>query len=411
MIPTFPHSGLPSANVLHDADACAAPAAALLAKGSLSAVVSKAAPPASAGAPPHGLVRLSVLAALPDFARSYGLDLDRLCERAGESAAVLADADAFFTYQRFGRVLEAARATTGCGHVGLLLGDGTTLSCLGLLGLLMKYAASPRAALDLFARHIRLHDRVGVVTISVEAGQACVHYAVNRADPATLPDIVDHSIAMLHRLLQEICGAGWRADEVLLARRRPLDPAPYRRFFRALVRFDAEASGIVFPARWLDEVNTLSEPGLLRILEERAQELQKDDDVRFSDLVRRAIRPLLSSQKCSAVAAAEAFRIGKRTLNRRLSEEGTDFRTLIDEVRFDVARHLLGSTEISLSDIALALGYSEASTFTRAFRRWSGRSPREWRITSRSPAGPARSSPVSVSARSREPTTRTASAR
>ena len=69
-----------------------------------------------------------------------------------------------------------------------------------------------------------------------------------------------------------------------------------------------------------------------------------------------------------------------RTLNRRLHQEGTAFKRVVDEIRFEIARQLLTSTAMSLTQISAALDFSEGSAFTRAFRRWAGETPTDWRI-------------------------------
>jgi AraC-like DNA-binding protein len=70
-----------------------------------------------------------------------------------------------------------------------------------------------------------------------------------------------------------------------------------------------------------------------------------------------------------------------RTMNRNLQAEGTSFRSLLNESRFQVARQLMAGTRIGVTDIALTLGYSEPSGFTHAFKRWSGTAPIEWRAS------------------------------
>jgi AraC-like DNA-binding protein len=91
------------------------------------------------------------------------------------------------------------------------------------------------------------------------------------------------------------------------------------------------------------------------------------------------LRSWLSKQKCSADDVAALFGINRRTLNRYLRVEGTDFRSLADDVRFDTARRLLMATRLPLGQIAADLHFSSASAFTRAFHRWSGRAPSDWR--------------------------------
>jgi AraC-like DNA-binding protein len=74
----------------------------------------------------------------------------------------------------------------------------------------------------------------------------------------------------------------------------------------------------------------------------------------------------------------------RRTLNRRLNELGTNFQKVADEIRFEIARQLLEDSAMEIIQIASFLGYSNASAFTRAFRRWSSTTPANWRVKAKS---------------------------
>jgi AraC-like DNA-binding protein len=112
----------------------------------------------------------------------------------------------------------------------------------------------------------------------------------------------------------------------------------------------------------------------------------------FSEVLRRLLRTELLRGECSVGDLAEQCLIHRRTLSRRLRAEGTAFRRLSDEVRFEIACRLLSNRRMTFAQIATTLGYSEASAFTRAFRRWSGQTPTAWRaghprLPSARPAG------------------------
>jgi AraC-like DNA-binding protein len=115
------------------------------------------------------------------------------------------------------------------------------------------------------------------------------------------------------------------------------------------------------------------------LLDERIQQLKGAQGSEFSDDIRRLLRSRLTSKICSADEIADLLAIHRRTLSRRLKGSGMGYRAITNEIRFEIAQQLLTDTQVPLAQIAAALGYSEASAFTRAFRRWSGRSPTTWR--------------------------------
>lgn len=108
-------------------------------------------------------------------------------------------------------------------------------------------------------------------------------------------------------------------------------------------------------------------------------QLRRGRQASLTNGVRRLLRKRLLREPCSAEGIAELLAMHRRTLSRHLSGEGTGFREIANEVRFELARRLLADAEFSLAQIASALGYSEPSAFTRAFRRWSGQTPTAWR--------------------------------
>ena len=95
--------------------------------------------------------------------------------------------------------------------------------------------------------------------------------------------------------------------------------------------------------------------------------------------MRSVLRTALLTRHASAERIAALFSVHPRTLARQLQACGTRFQALVDEVRFEIARQLLDQSTMDVREVASALDYADASAFTRAFRRWSGRTPAQWR--------------------------------
>lgn len=153
---------------------------------------------------------------------------------------------------------------------------------------------------------------------------------------------------------------------------RPETVGPYEAFFSASVRFESTMDALIFPLHWLDQ----------RIAPEVATE--GDDPLPpaawdFSDHVRHQIARRIGIEPVTATAVASAMGLSRRSFDRQLSTTGVSFARIVDEVRYARARRLLTAGHARLSDISLALGYTEPSAFSRAFRGWAGCSPQEWR--------------------------------
>jgi AraC-like DNA-binding protein len=179
--------------------------------------------------------------------------------------------------------------------------------------------------------------------------------------------------------VRNLCGPEWRPVEVLFAHRRPEDVRPFRRFFRAPLRFDAERTALVFSADWLKLRLPEADAELQKLLQEQIDALEARHGDEFPEQVRSVLRTGLLTGHARADQVAALFSMHSRTLTRRLDAFGTSFKALADEGRSEIAHQLLQNTKLDVSQIAASLDYADASAFTRAFRRWSGTTPAAWR--------------------------------
>jgi AraC-like DNA-binding protein len=324
-------------------------------------------------------LRVDTLRPIPSLLRTFGVAPPRFFAEAGVDPRLFEDPDNQIPFTRIGSLLRLAVARTRCPHFGLLVGQQSGLSSLGPVGLLVQQSPDVGTALRNLIGHVHLRDRGGVVTLSLNHGVAVFGYAVYQRGVEGVQQICDGAIAIGCNIMRELCGPSWTPSEVLFSRSRPDDVRPFSRFFRAPVRFDAEQTALAFPEIWLERRTSGSDPALYQLLARRVDALEE----RFQgDLVgdlRRVLRVLLLGGSASVEKVAEALCMHRRTLNRRLHAQGTSVQDLLEEVRFEVARQLVAYTHMPLTDVAVTLGYSDASAFTRAFRRWTGSAPAAWR--------------------------------
>jgi AraC-like DNA-binding protein len=151
------------------------------------------------------------------------------------------------------------------------------------------------------------------------------------------------------------------------------------------VRFNAEATRLTLRGSILDCPLRAPNPGLFDYLGRHAAELQRR--VQSAATVSARVRELVAAhvREGEPAQASVARRLGmsERTLQRRLNDEGVAFATLVEEVRAELARLYLGDPKLAVFEVAFLLGYSEPSAFNRAFRRWTGMSPSQFRTSTR----------------------------
>ena len=331
--------------------------------------------------------------ALPAVLQSLGAEPARVVAEAGLDLALFDNPDNLISYAARGRLVNHCVAVTGCQHFGLLLGQQGGLHSLGLMGLLVKYSPDVGTALRNLVRYTCLHVRGAATTLRLDDDMVMLAYEIHQPQVEATDQIGDGAVALLFNIMRALCGPDWKSVEVRLAHRKPGDVAPFRRFFRAPLRFDAEENALVFASGWLNRQLPGADPELRRLLQRQidALEVRHGDDL--PEQVRSVLRSALVAGHAGAGQVAALFSMHARTLNRRLNDFGTGFQKLADEGRFEIARQMLGDSAMDVRQIAAMLDYADASAFTRAFRRWSGTTPAQWRAT-RSRVG--RGSPAGV---------------
>jgi AraC-like DNA-binding protein len=328
---------------------------------------------------PPGYIHLGVAKEIAPTLREFGLDPDPIIREVGLEPHLFEDGTNVIPHAALGQLLSLCVARTRCPHFGLLVGHRATILSLGLVGRLMQHSETVGDAWRALVAHLSIQNRGSVPGLLIRDDTALFTFSVYQAKVESVEQILDGSIAVSVNAMRALCGSEWSPSEVLLPRAAPADLEPYRRHFRAPVRFNEEVAALVFPARDLERRIPRADALLRAMLEEQIKKLKGPSHSEFSDDLRRLLRARITSTRCSAEDMAEVLKMHRRTLNRRLQDSGMKYREIANEIRFEIARQLLEETEVPLGQIAAALGYSEASAFTRAFRRWAGQTPSTWR--------------------------------
>lgn len=334
-------------------------------------------------APRPGFVHLKVAREIYPVIVELGADPYALVAEAGLDPALFDGARRFVSFTALGRLMALAAAQTRCPHLGLLVGQRTALSALGLLGVLLRNSETVGDALRALEAHLSVRDQGAVIGLGVHDDVAVLSYAPYEPEAEGAALHSERALAKAINILRALCGPEWTPTEVLLPRSTPDHTEPYRTLFRAPVRFDQEMAALVFPASLLQRRIRGAEPSLCRRAEERVRRVEAVARSTVTDEIRRYLRTAVTRQRCGAARVARVRMVHRRTLSRRLKAEGTSFRQLAGEAQFRIARQLLADTRMSMAQISAVLDFSEPSAFTHAFRRWSGMTPTAWRRLSR----------------------------
>lgn len=331
-------------------------------------------------------VRIVVLTPIPALLREHGRDPRRLLAGVGLAEAAFARPDDRIPFAVAGALLAVCAKATGAPAFGLLVAARFTLDQMGLLARLMRNSETVGDAMSSLVRHLHVNDRGAVPYLTdLGHGHAALGYVLFRHDTPGAAHVYDLALGIGCAILRALCGPAWRPVRVSLAHQRPRDPRPWRRHFGAPVEFDAPHSEIVFPARWLAHRIADADAANARAAEQAALALEADGG-RVAPRVRRIVHGLALTGEASAVRVAGLLGLHERALRRRLRDEGTNLHTLVATARVEIARQLLQETRLPIAEVAATLHYADATSFARAFRRATGRSPSAWRVGAHAPA-------------------------
>jgi AraC-like DNA-binding protein len=313
-------------------------------------------------------------------AERYGLERDELMRLAGLSPSELVDPDSRISVGKIWTLWRVVIDRIQDPQLGLHLGSGIDVREFGLIGYALYHSDTLRQALERLSRYSRIVSEALVVHYvdHGDRGQVVVDKAL-RLDQLRHP--IDSRLASLLTTAREITGADVFALEARFPYPRPEDVAEHQRLFGGALLFDEPETMVVFARHDLDRPVVHADQTLSGYLDHLADEVLEtlDQAVNFRQRVRRAIWSHLSEGKPSMRQIARQLGVSPRTLQRRLEEEKTSFAAELDSLRHEMAAHLLLDRSLAVYEVAFLLGYSEPSTFYRAFRRWERVSPQEFR--------------------------------
>jgi AraC-like DNA-binding protein len=325
-------------------------------------------------------LRIGATMALPAVLRHLGEDPELLFSEVGIDISLFDNPDNRISYIARGNLLAHCVAKTGCTQLGLMIGQHTGLTSLGLVGLLVKYSSDVNTALEYLSRYMYLHVRGASVFIEHDDKLVTVAYITHHPNTNAADQVGDGAVAIIFNVMRELCGAEWKPLEVHFIHKKPDDIHLYRSFFKAPLVFDSSLNSVVFDAKWLSYGIPASDNELRRLLQIQIDQIEDQHSMDFPEQVRSILKTAIITNHASAKQIAALFSIHSRTLNRRLSEHGLSFQKLLDEGRFMIAKQMLEYSHVDIATTAETLGFADASSFTRTFKRWSGTTPSQWRI-------------------------------
>ena len=309
---------------------------------------------------------------------SAGIDADAVLAKLGLDKSILNQPDLRTPHDAQEWFWQAAEEVSGDPHIGLHLGShipifkGQVLEYLFLSS--PTFGEGLKRALD-YQR--LLSDAANAALSDVGDGRMFLRQLMWSKKLSHLNECASVGV---YKFFSYVTDGAFAPLEVHFTHAPHADQTEYERVFGCPVKFEQQDTGVVFDKAIMDLPSAHHEPELLRLHEQLASEqmarLEKQDLV---GQVSRLIAELLESGHANLEEVAERLGIKPRQLRTRLADAGTNFNQLVAEYRCRLAKRLLAGTEESIDEIVYLTGFSEPSTFYRAFKRWVGMTPIEYR--------------------------------
>jgi AraC-like DNA-binding protein len=331
-------------------------------------------------------VAASFANALFEFATSKGASRAALAHRSGLVPDGLADPEGRVPLEQYMALMRAGKALSGDAALALHFAEATNISELSIVGLIGPSSATMEEAFALLNRYSRLMADVESAAperfqlAKDDDGLWIVDTRVNPNEffeltEATLVRFVCNIALLLSAIVKS---APPVAKAVHVTHADPGYRAEYERILRAPVVFDSDRNAILVS----DAVSDLRTPETstygFRVMSGRAEALLKDleDSKTLRGRVEQLLMPLLPTGNFGMDTIADKLGCTRSTLLRRLKDEGVTFEEVLDELRHKMALHYLDAKKASISETSYLVGFSDPAAFSRAFKRWTGRSPR-----------------------------------
>jgi len=327
------------------------------------------------------MIAATVTTGLLDAIRSAGADPEQFIRQVGLDNSVLLNTDGFLPCSVYARALEGAAGLTSDSCFGLHFGERANPKRIGPLAYAVLNSPTIAAAFETAGRYLHVHNEAAQVNFSAETDLAYLRYTLANLDLEEPRQFNEYSMAVVLNTLRIMVGSHWAPREVHFVHKTPEQTAEHARIFKAPVVFNCADNALVMEREFCAQPVPAADPNLFKILRHYLDDVlsraPREDELLAS--IRKTIAELMKDGSPEIGRVAKRLALSPRTLQRRLKDIGLEFKALVDDTRRRFAIEYLKDSENTLTEIAFLLGYSEVSAFSRAFKRWTGTTPLDYR--------------------------------
>lgn len=314
-----------------------------------------------------------------------GVDRTQALRAIGVTALEVEDPAGWIAASRMTRAWEVVPEMSGDPCFGLHAAETTPLGAFGPLDLATMSSATVGDALQRLVRYYATMGAMSELHLATEEdGALRLTTKLVVKGSGDLRHFVENLFAIVVTRIQMVAMAAARADidvTVRFVHAAPPHTAEHKRIFGARVQFGAARDELVVGSKTATMLLFTANPELSPILEREGQRIGLRPDAPITERVQRAIEQTMREGSVGLEDVARKLGVGPRTVQRLLRSDGSSFAEVLDAVRRELALKTLEDGGAVLSELALTLGFAQPSAFYRAFKRWTGTTPRAWRAS------------------------------
>jgi AraC-like DNA-binding protein len=328
---------------------------------------------------------IGIVRDIVQYVAAQAVEVDRLCAAACLDPDWLKDPDRQVSGAVLRSLWREAVQQTGDRHLGLHIGEAFNLSAIGIVGYVLLNCQTFGQVLDKLCQYTRLFSQGVAIQYQVVQGwvQCDCEIVADMENYLTEEprQPIESTFAALVTATQQLTGKPLPVQAVWFQHPSPEDCSEHHRIFQATVQFSQPINRIVFTTDCLNWPVRSANASLLAVFEDHAAAMlaAQRQSQSYAEKVMLAVSQCLPAEVPTVETIARRLMVSVRQLQRALQAEQTSYQQVLDVTRQNIALRQLQNPDVSVQDVAFLLGFSEPSAFHRAFKRWTGQTPRHYR--------------------------------
>lgn len=330
-------------------------------------------------------ISVSMVQQLLHYASSQGINSGDLLNSVGIQPSILKDPDFRISVEDFCRIQEEAVFLTGDHYFGLHMGESSELGDWSMLGYIMANCGNLGEALERISRYFGILGSLLQINIRVGNDRVELIFETKKNSSGQIRQCLEGALSGFFRLIRSVTRKYVGLKEVWIVHEVSEDTGEYQRIFRCPVLFNQPMTALVFDSGALDAPMIHPNPALLSLFERHARSFldRINEENFFSRKTSSLLFERLQGGAPCIKRVSEELGVSVRKLQMKLHDEGITFSQIVENVREELAKSYLAEKRYSIEDITHLLGFSEPSVFHRAFKKWTGLTPGQYRLSSK----------------------------